>query len=185
MDSPDRRMKHGHAEDSVVYHAPMRSDFDSVKEEFDDESPREEPRAESERIYHDRRPAGREDLRAPLDSEKAQQAIEQGRRLYVGNLRYEVTVKDVQRLFSEVADGIESINSMSFLICSYQFADNLSVSVDPITGRNPSYCFVDFTTKELAERVMRDYDGQLLLHRPIRVKFGVKYVVLMQHSRIH
>lgn len=48
------------------------------------------------------------------------------------------------------------------------------MSVDPMTGRNPSYCFVDFTTKDLAERVMEEYDGREFLRRPLKVKPGVK-----------
>lgn len=43
-----------------------------------------------------------------------------------------------------------------------------------MTGRNPSYCFVDFTSKALAEQVMAAYNGRDFLRRPIKVKPGIK-----------
>ena len=43
-----------------------------------------------------------------------------------------------------------------------------------MTGRNPSYCFVDFKSKEVAERVMEEYDGRDFLRRQLKVKPGVK-----------
>jgi RNA recognition motif-containing protein len=48
------------------------------------------------------------------------------------------------------------------------------MSVDPMTGRNPSYCFVDFTSRDLANRVMQEYDGRDFLRRALKVKLGVK-----------
>ena len=71
---------------------------------------------------------------------------------------YEATIKDVESLFKDISDGIQAIN----------------MSVDPMTGRNPSYCFVDFKSKELAERVMEEYNGVDFLRRPLKVKPGVK-----------
>lgn len=48
------------------------------------------------------------------------------------------------------------------------------MSVDPMTGRNPSYCFVDLVSKDLAEGVMEMYNGRLFRERALRVKPGVK-----------
>jgi RNA recognition motif-containing protein len=45
--------------------------------------------------------------------------------------------------------------------------------VDPFTGRNPSYCFVDLQTKEHAERAMVELDGRDMLGRPVKIKPGV------------
>jgi RNA recognition motif-containing protein len=67
---------------------------------------------------------------------------------------YEATSKDVEKLLEDVADGIQAIN----------------ISV----GRNPSYCFIDFTSKELAQRVMEEYNGRDFLRRPLKVKLGVR-----------
>lgn len=100
----------------------------------------------------------RDSIRQPLDSQQAEKTVEEGRRVYVGNLPYEATVKDIESLFVALAEGVEAIN----------------MSVDPMTGRNPSYCFVDFKTKHLAERAMEEYNGQEYLRRPLKVKPGVK-----------
>jgi RNA recognition motif-containing protein len=100
----------------------------------------------------------RDSLRQPLNNQQAERAVEEGRRVYVGNLPYEAKVNDVESLFVALGDSIEAIN----------------MSVDPMTGRNPSYCFVDFKTRELAERAMAEYDGQEFLRRALKVKPGVK-----------
>lgn len=100
----------------------------------------------------------RDSLRQPLNGQQAEKAVEEGRRVYVGNLPYEATVKDIESLFVDLGQGVEAIN----------------MSVDPMTGRNPSYCFVDFKTKELAATAMEEYDGRDFLRRPLKVKPGVK-----------
>lgn len=41
------------------------------------------------------------------------------------------------------------------------------MSVDPMTGRNPSYCFVDLISKDLAEGVMEMYNGRMFRQRPL------------------
>lgn len=43
-----------------------------------------------------------------------------------------------------------------------------------MTGRNPSYCFVDFVSTDLANQVMQQLDSQTFLGRALRVKPGVK-----------
>ncbi|KAK0130322.1 hypothetical protein ONS96_000843 [Cadophora gregata f. sp. sojae] len=100
----------------------------------------------------------RDGLRKPMSESQVSQCIEEGRRLYVGNLPYEATIKDIETLFQDLAPGIEGIN----------------MSVDAMTGRNPSYCFVDFRTRELAEAVMQEYNGREFLRRALKVKPGVK-----------
>lgn len=89
---------------------------------------------------------------------QAEQAIDEGRRLYVGNMPYQATTKDVEKLFEDVLAGVQAIN----------------IAVDPMTGRNPSYCFVDFKTKEMAEQVMEEYDGRDFQRRPLKVKPGIR-----------
>jgi RNA recognition motif-containing protein len=96
--------------------------------------------------------------RKPLDDAKAEKAIDEGRRVYVGNMPYQATIHDVEKLFSEVASGIEGI----------------SMSVDPLTGRNPSYCFIDFTSSDLAQSVMEKYSGRDIMGRALKVKPGVR-----------
>ncbi|KAL4775937.1 hypothetical protein BDW60DRAFT_104303 [Aspergillus nidulans var. acristatus] len=85
------------------------------------------------------------------------QAISEGRRLYVGNMPYTAKLEDVQELFTR--GGFEVVR--------------IDISIDPFSGRNPSYCFVDLSTKELAERAMAELDGGDLLGRPVKIKPGV------------
>ncbi|KAL2867183.1 uncharacterized protein BJX67DRAFT_107077 [Aspergillus lucknowensis] len=85
------------------------------------------------------------------------QAISEGRRLYVGNMPYTAKMEDVQGLFN--AAGFET--------------SRIDIAIDPFSGRNPSYCFVDLETKELAERAMNELDGSDLLGRPVKIKPGV------------
>ncbi|KAL5340383.1 hypothetical protein BJX70DRAFT_125583 [Aspergillus crustosus] len=84
-------------------------------------------------------------------------AISEGRRLYVGNMPYTAKIEDVQGLFE----------SGGFVV------SRIDIATDPFSGRNPSYCFVDLETKELAERAMSELDGGDLLGRPVRIKPGV------------
>ncbi|KAH7323998.1 hypothetical protein BKA65DRAFT_481779 [Rhexocercosporidium sp. MPI-PUGE-AT-0058] len=66
--------------------------------------------------------------------------------------------QDIEMLFQDVAPMIEGIN----------------ISVDAMTGRNPSYCFVDFRTREMAGAVMQEDNGREFLRRNLKVKPGVK-----------
>ena len=47
------------------------------------------------------------------------------------------------------------------------------MSIDPFTGRNPSYCFVELATKDEATEAMTELQGQLVLGRPMRIGEGV------------
>ncbi|KAJ5577495.1 uncharacterized protein N7459_006459 [Penicillium hispanicum] len=85
------------------------------------------------------------------------QAISEGRRLYVGNMPYTAKSEDIEALFTAAKFPIERIN----------------IAIDPLTGRNPSYCFVDLLAKEQAERAMAELDGHDLLGRPVKIKPGV------------
>jgi RNA recognition motif-containing protein len=52
-------------------------------------------------------------------------------------------------------------------------SERVDISIDPFTGRNPSYCFVELESKEQADRAMVELDGKDLLGRPVKVKPGV------------
>jgi RNA recognition motif-containing protein len=88
------------------------------------------------------------------DDENALQAIDEGRRIYVGNLLYHAKTEDVEALFASD---------------EYQ-TERIVMSLDPFTGRNPSYCFVELATKEQADRAMELLNGELILGRPVKVK---------------
>ena len=47
------------------------------------------------------------------------------------------------------------------------------MSIDPYTGRNPSYCFVELATKERAEQALLELNGKELLGRSIKIGPGV------------
>ncbi|KAL8811132.1 MAG: hypothetical protein Q9200_002042 [Gallowayella weberi] len=47
------------------------------------------------------------------------------------------------------------------------------MSTDPYSGRNPSYCFVELTTKSQADNAMRELSGKLVLGRPVKIGPGL------------
>ena len=74
-------------------------------------------------------------------------------RLYIGNLLYQVQPEEIEGLFAQHDIPIK----------------HLDISVDPFTGRNPSYCFVDFPTRLDATKALETLPGILLRGRPIKV----------------
>jgi RNA recognition motif-containing protein len=50
----------------------------------------------------------------------------------------------------------------------------MSMSIDPFTGRNPSYAFVDIETPDIANRAMQTLNGTKLSGRPVKIKPGVE-----------
>ncbi|MCJ1226267.1 hypothetical protein MMC12_002917 [Toensbergia leucococca] len=87
------------------------------------------------------------------DDPKTLQAIEEGRRLYVGNMPYMAKPEDVEALFTDGGYPSTYIN----------------MSIDPFTGRNPSYCFVELPTKDDADRAMQILNGKIILGRPVKL----------------
>lgn len=79
-------------------------------------------------------------------------AIAQGRRIYVGNLLYSAKPDDIEGLLASCGLSHERIH----------------ISIDPFTGRNPSYCFVEFATKAAADSAMSLLSGQTLLGRGVK-----------------
>ncbi|KAH8705969.1 putative ribonucleoprotein [Talaromyces proteolyticus] len=105
-------------------------------------------------------PASNNSPRSPFNrswQQTVSPAITEGRRLYVGNMPYMAKKEDVETIF---ADGNYKI-------------ERIDISIDPFTGRNPSYCFVELESKEQADRAMVELDGKDLLGRPVKVKPGV------------
>ncbi|KAK3330010.1 hypothetical protein B0H66DRAFT_542549 [Apodospora peruviana] len=83
----------------------------------------------------------------------AADALGEGRRIYMGNLLYSVQPVDVETL----------LQTTSF---SY---DKIHISVDPISGRNPGYCFIEFTTRDEAERALVTLAGVTIQGRPVKL----------------
>ncbi|KAI0010522.1 RNA-binding domain-containing protein [Xylariaceae sp. FL0662B] len=89
------------------------------------------------------------------DEEGAARAIAEGRRIYIGNLRYQAKPDDLEGLLTAHALG-------NF--------DSIHISIDPFTGRNPSYCFVEFPDRASADRAMAVLEGKLLLGREVKCR---------------
>ena len=84
--------------------------------------------------------------------EDTAKAISEGRRIYVGNLVYHATPEDVKSHIINIGYTIERID----------------MSMDPFTGRNPSYCFVEFSSKEEADNAIESLNGTNLLGRVVK-----------------
>ena len=91
------------------------------------------------------------------DSNNQDDSAAAGTRLYVGNLLYTAQKADIESLFSE--QGFNVVN--------------VSISTDPFTGRNPSYCFVDLDSADEAQRAIAELNGIEVLGRNLRVSPGV------------
>lgn len=51
--------------------------------------------------------------------------------------------------------------------------EHINMSIDPYSGRNPSYCFVELATKEQADRAMLELNGRDLLGRLVKLGPGI------------
>jgi len=83
-------------------------------------------------------------------------ALQEQRRIYAGNLKYEVKPEDLAAFFAESKNQIE----------------NIQISIDTMTGRNPSYCFLDLQHASFVPAFIAKYDGKQLLNRAVKVRLG-------------
>jgi len=89
-----------------------------------------------------------------MDAIQQTDALNEGRRIYVGNLRYSVTPTDIETVLREVGLG-------NF--------EKIHISVDPISERNPGYCFVEFPSREAAEQALVTLEGIAIYDRALKV----------------
>ncbi|KAF1984228.1 hypothetical protein K402DRAFT_299586, partial [Aulographum hederae CBS 113979] len=75
-------------------------------------------------------------------------------RIYVGNLMYAARREDVEEVFGREGFDVQHI----------------TISTDPFTARNPSYCFVSLPSSSEAQRALDSLPGTIVLGRPIKVK---------------
>ncbi|XXG97289.1 hypothetical protein Hte_003585 [Hypoxylon texense] len=103
------------------------------------------------------RPYDRERTNKPpqKDEGDAAKAIAEGRRIYMGNLRYQAKPEDIE--------GLLKANELGKFV-------KIHMSIDPFTGRNPSYCFVEFEDQESADKALSDLEGKPLLGREVRCR---------------
>lgn len=127
---------------------PQRSTA-STNWRLKDDTPRAEPQPRSQN-----RPGGQFGSPRGQQSGQGDQA---GTRLYIGNLLYSAQRDDIVTFFAE--NGFNVVN--------------LSMSIDPMTGRNPSYCFADFESADEANRAMSELNGKDVLGRAVKINPGV------------
>ncbi|ORY55245.1 uncharacterized protein BCR38DRAFT_479150 [Pseudomassariella vexata] len=87
------------------------------------------------------------------DDDAAANAIAEGRRIYLGNLFYRATPDDIEDLLK-----INEVNAFK----------SIHISIDPISGRNPGYCFIEFADREAAETAIVTLDGKPLFDRGVK-----------------
>lgn len=81
----------------------------------------------------------------------------QSKRVYVGNLPYHATSVDIETYLVDAGFEIEK----------------LDLAVDPFTGKNPSYCFVELFTLEQAQRALSELPGASFMGRPLKVNVHI------------
>jgi len=94
---------------------------------------------------------------SPSAAPGGEDAASAGTRLYVGNLLYTAQQPDIEALFTERGFNVAGV----------------SISIDPFSGRNPSYCFVDLDTPDEAQRAIAELNGADVLGRALKVSPGV------------
>ncbi|KAG5953636.1 hypothetical protein E4U13_005900 [Claviceps humidiphila] len=80
-------------------------------------------------------------------------ALSEGRRIYLGNLLYTAEAHDIEEAVR--ASGYEDFEAVH-------------ITVDATSGRNPGYCFVDFATRESADRALESLEISIG-DRPLKV----------------
>lgn len=89
-----------------------------------------------------------------MSSPEQPAALAEGRRIYLGNLLYSVQPEEVEQMLQE--NGFEGY-------------EKIHISIDPVSSRNPGYCFVDFAERDDAERALSSLEVSL---RGRQVKVG-------------
>ncbi|KAK2617005.1 hypothetical protein QQS21_000094 [Conoideocrella luteorostrata] len=80
------------------------------------------------------------------DRPSSSDALSEGRRIWLGNLLYTVSAQEVEEgLRDSGFDDFEAVH----------------VNVDPVSERNPGYCFVDCASRESAERALESLNATI------------------------
>ncbi|OAA46471.1 ribonucleoprotein [Beauveria brongniartii RCEF 3172] len=86
--------------------------------------------------------------------QQQQESVATSKRIYLGNLLYSVKPGTIEEMLHEGGFG-------NF--------EKIHISVDPVSGRNPGYCFVDFPDKASADRALETLDVSIG-GRPLKVR---------------
>ncbi|TQN65067.1 Multiple RNA-binding domain-containing protein 1 [Colletotrichum shisoi] len=80
-------------------------------------------------------------------------ALAEGRRIYLGNLLYIAQPAEIEEMLRD--NGFPEY-------------EKIHISMDPVSGRNPGYCFVDFLGRDDADRALASLDASIR-GRPLKV----------------
>jgi RNA recognition motif-containing protein len=75
-----------------------------------------------------------------------------GRKLYVGNLGFEVVNKDLEELFAQAGT-----------------CESVAIITDRDTGRSRGFGFVEMASNGEAQKAIQQFDGQDFKGRPLKV----------------
>ncbi len=75
-----------------------------------------------------------------------------GKKLYVGNLGFNVTNKDLEELFAQAG------------VC-----ESVAVITDRATGQSRGFGFVEMSSNADAQKAIEQFDGQEFMGRPLKV----------------
>ncbi|ATY66925.1 RNA recognition domain-containing [Cordyceps militaris] len=89
-----------------------------------------------------------------VNPSQQQEDVATSKRIYLGNLLYSVKPGTIEEMLHEGGFG-------NF--------EKIHISVDPVSGRNPGYCFVDFPDKASADLALETLDVSIG-GRPLKVR---------------
>lgn len=124
------------------------------------------------------RPAGAEEQEAAAavegeghdDNSADERSTAEGRRLYLGNLAYSAQPEEIETFVCGRLAGEDGASSSSAVAGAGAGVGpggyvGMHISVDEFTGRNPTYCFLEFEDADSASRATELLGGQMLLGR--------------------
>lgn len=79
-----------------------------------------------------------------------------GKKLYIGNLGYEVTDKELSELFAQAGT-----------------CESAAVIMDRATGRSRGFGFVEMASNAEAQKAIQQFDGQEFMGRQLKVNEAV------------
>ncbi|ETS73972.1 hypothetical protein PFICI_13838 [Pestalotiopsis fici W106-1] len=133
---------------------PRRNNYNN-RENRDGQRPQRNPNvSQAERSRPDDLKVHRPQ-RQQEDSPETAAAITEGRRIYLGNLLYSTTPDDIELFLTN--NGFPKF-------------EKVHISIDPFTGRNPGYCFIEFAEKETADSAMEKLEGLPLFDRAVKCR---------------
>ena len=75
-----------------------------------------------------------------------------GKKLYVGNLGFDVTDKELEALFAQAG------------VC-----ESVAIITDKFSGQSRGFGFVEMSSNDEAQRAIQQFNGQELKGRPLKV----------------